>query len=86
MDRDVFQVNYLTSNVKDGHVENLKYSAEIKEWNERNIKVKFDFKDPRYASQGINKDSIVLLIRDKDIFRSKVHGRSIPETGISLLW
>ena len=35
VNRDVFQVNYLTSNDKDGNLKKLDYSAEIKTWEKR---------------------------------------------------
>ncbi len=50
------------------------------------MKVKFDFKEPLYASQGVKKDELALLIKNKSIFRSKLHGRPIPPDGKSLLW
>ena len=72
---------YLTNNDKDGNLAKLDFKVEIMDWKPDHMNLKFDLQDPLYVSTGISMDKIVLLIKDRKVFRSQINGKTIPDDG-----
>ena len=47
-------------------------------WESKEMELKFEFEDPMYVSKDIKLDQIILELKNKKIFRSRIHGRPIP--------
>ena len=57
----------------------------IKEWSEKKIDVKVDFKNPLAISKGMEQDQFYLKIKDPRMFVSKETGEMIPLENLQLL-
>ena len=50
------------------------------------MEIQVNFTNPENVNQGSVTDQIVLVVKDKSIFRSAKHGKVIPMNDESLLW
>ena len=62
------------------------YTMKLLSWEPEQIKINFNITNPLYVNRGSKPDEILLLIIDKEKFRSKIHGRHISDNETSLLW
>ena len=66
----IFDIKMLTNNINDIDMTKLEYSTEITQWETNFMEIKFDFDDPAYVNRGLNKDKVIIVIKQPDLFVS----------------
>ena len=66
----IFDIKMLTNNINDIDMTKLEYSTEISQWETNFMEIKFDFDDPSYVNRGLNKDKVMIVIKQPDLFVS----------------